>query len=90
MNPSGGILKLSYPTTNGIIQDWADTEKLWTNVYNELNVAQDQHPVLLTESPLNPKNNRAKCAEVFFESFNVPSLLIQMQSILSLYGSIFA
>ena len=51
-----------------------------------MNVAQDQHPVLLTEAPLNPKSNRAKCAEVFLEIFNVPALFIQTQSILSLYG----
>jgi len=53
----------------------------------EMVVVQDQHPVLLTEAALNPRQNRAKSAEVFFESFNVPALFIQTSSILSLYAS---
>ena len=44
-----------------------------------------QHPVLLTEAPLNPKKNREKAAEVFFETFNVPALYISVQAVLSLY-----
>ena len=43
-----------------------------------------QHPVLLTEAPLNPSKNREKAAEVFFETFNVPALFISMQAVLSL------
>jgi len=43
--------------------------------------------VLLTEAPLNPRKNRAKSAEVFFETFNVPALYVQTTSILSLYAS---
>lgn len=43
-----------------------------------------QHPVLLTEAPLNPCKNREKAAEVFFETFNVPALFISMQAVLSL------
>lgn len=43
-----------------------------------------QHPVLLTEAPLNPSVNREKAAEVFFETFNVPALFISMQAVLSL------
>ena len=54
-----GILKLSYPTRHGVIQDWEDMHQLWAHMYHELNIVQDQHPVLLTEAPLNPKNNRS-------------------------------
>jgi centractin len=36
---------------------------------------------------LNPRSNRAKLAEVFFESFNVPALFISMQAVLSVYAS---
>lgn len=44
-----------------------------------------KHPVLLTEAPLNPRRNREKAAEIFFESFSVPALYISMQAVLSLY-----
>jgi centractin len=43
-----------------------------------------QHPVLLTEAPLNPRHNREKAAEIFFDSFNVPALFVSMQAVLSL------
>jgi len=82
-----GILKLNYPTKHGITTDWKDMQNLWQHVYSELNVVQDQHPVLLTEAPLNPRPNRLKSAEIFFETFNVPALYVQVQAILSLYAS---
>jgi len=62
-------------------------QTIWQHVYTELNVNQDQHPVLLTEAPLNPRLNRGKAAEIFFETFNVPALYVQVQAILSLYAS---
>ncbi|MEJ1276300.1 hypothetical protein NN561_007204 [Cricetulus griseus] len=50
-------------------------------------VVIDNHPVLLTEAPLNPRKNRERAAEVFFETFNVPALFISMQAVLSLYAT---
>ena len=44
-----------------------------------------QHPVLLTEAPLNPRSNRDIAAQIFFDTFNVPALYISVQAVLSLY-----
>lgn len=46
-----------------------------------------QHPVLLTEPPLNPRENRDTAAQILFETFNVPALYASVQAVLSLYAS---
>ena len=46
-----------------------------------------QHPVLLTEPPLNPRENRDTAAQILFETFNVPALYTSVQAVLSLYAS---
>ncbi|CAF0875959.1 unnamed protein product [Rotaria sordida] len=84
-----GLLHIAHPMEHGIVQDWNDMEKIWTYIYSkdQLRSASEEHPVLLTEAPLNPRKNREKAAEIFFETFNVPALFISMQAILSLYAS---
>lgn len=56
-------------------------EKVWSHVYgrDNLNVAPEDHAVLLTEAPLNPYKNRQKCAEVFFDNFGVPAMFCAPQ-----------
>jgi centractin len=83
-----GLLKIKYPIEHGIVSDWDDMERIWKYIYEEeLKTASEEHPVLLTEAPLNPRNNREAAAQMFFETFNVPALFASIQAVLSLYSS---
>jgi len=84
-----GLLTIRYPMEHGIVTDWNDMERIWQYIYSkdQLQTFSEEHPVLLTEAPLNPRRNREKAAELFFETFNVPALFVSMQAVLSLYAT---
>lgn len=83
-----GVLKLNYPIEHGTVNDWDAMEKIWHYTFhNDLRVNPKEHPVLLTEAPMNPQSNKQKMAEILFETFDVPAFYVSMQAVLSLYAS---
>jgi len=83
-----GVLKLSYPVEHGIVKDWDNMTLIWNHcMMNELRVTPSDFPALLTEAPRNPKANREKMCEIFFDKFNVPGFYLAIQAVLSLYSS---
>ena len=84
-----GVLKLTYPIDNGIVQDKGDMEAIWRYAYRGVlnNQSPEDQPVLLTEAPLNPKKNREEMLEIFMDSFGVPGFYVFTQAVLALYAS---
>ncbi len=54
---------------------------------NKLKVSPDEHKMMLTEPPNNPKENREKMTQIMFEVFNVPCLYVSVQAVLALYSN---
>ena len=83
-----GVLKVESPIEHGIVKNWDDMEKIWHHAFkNIMDVSPEEHPVLLTEAPLNPKQNRERMTQIMFETFNVPCLYVSVQGVLALYSS---
>jgi actin, other eukaryote len=83
-----GVLLIKYPLEHGIVTNWDDMEKIWNHAFiTELRVDPQEHPVLLTEAPLNPKANRERMTQIMFENFGIPAFYVAIQAVLSLYSS---
>ena len=83
-----GVLRIEQPIEHGVVKNWDDMEKVWHHtLYSELRVSPEEHPILMTEAPLNPKQNREKMTQIMFEVFNVPCLYVSVQGVLALYAS---
>ncbi|GKY91535.1 hypothetical protein MPSEU_000126900 [Mayamaea pseudoterrestris] len=86
-----GAFLLEYPMDKGAVLDsgWDAMEALWEHVYSKhcLNAKQEEHPILMTEAPLNPRRNRDRTAEIMFETIRAPALYFTPPSVLSLYAS---
>mmetsp|Transcript_42303 Transcript_42303/g.62759 ORF Transcript_42303/g.62759 Transcript_42303/m.62759 type:complete len:388 (-) Transcript_42303:114-1277(-) len=84
-----GAFLLEHCMDKGTVINWEGMESIWEHTYSKtnLNAPMEDHPTLLTEAPLNPRTNREKTAQIFFETFRVPAVYFAAPSVLSLYAS---
>lgn len=80
-------LDLTLPVEHGVVKNWADEELVLDYIWkSKLKINCSEHPILVTEAPLNPLENRKKMMEIFFEKYNFPAIQISPQAILVLYA----
>lgn len=83
-----GVVRLSSPFERGAVVEWSDAEEIWRHVlYDLLKLGHGEHPMLITENALNPRKNRERLAEFFFETAQAPSLYVAIPAVLALYAS---
>jgi len=81
------IMNFLNPIKKGEIVDWDKFETLMHYLfYSELKIVPEEISILITESPLNSKENRAKLTETLFETFNVEKVHIANTAMLGLYS----
>lgn len=80
------VLRLKYPVEHGLVTNWDDMEKIWQRALKAMGVAPEEHAMVLTETPLNPKANREIMTQIVFESLNAPALYVGNTAVLSLFA----
>ena len=82
-----GILSISHPIRQGVVQNWDDLETIWTHIVeSELKTDSSAQPMLITQMPLASEEDETQMAEILMEKLNVPAMFIANKSVMSLYG----
>jgi len=56
------------------------------HIFSEINIPPEDAPMLWSEAPLIPKEQREQVAEILFEKMSVPAVHFVLSSVLSVYG----
>jgi len=81
------MLETSYPVENGIVKDWVGMKHLYDYTFAErMKIDPKNHKILLTEPPLNPRENQAKMLSAMFEVYGFQAAKVNIQAMLVLYA----
>jgi len=81
------MLETSYPVENGIVKDWKGMKHLYDYTFFErMKIDPKDHKILLTEPPMNPRENQAKMLQSMFELYNFEGVKVNIQAMLVLYA----
>jgi actin len=75
------------PVEHGIVTNFEHMDKIWRHVFQKLECTPSENTVILTEHVVNPKPNREKTTQIFFEDYEVPALYLAPQEVLALRAS---
>ncbi len=94
-----GILSLSNPIRNGVVENWDDLELLWEHIWetetdgrngngnsNGLDNDGGDYRVLVTVPPLCPPADWRRMGELLLEGSGVGGIYLANKSVLSMYG----
>ena len=81
-----GAFTLSWPVHHGVVKNWDDFEKVLSYGVRSVKVGMEEHQCLICTSPTADLTQKEKMAEIFLETFSVPSLSYQATDALSLLG----
>ena len=85
-----GLLKLRYPVNHGIFEKENDILTLFNYTLKKLGLNSEEikeHPILITEPILNPKQNREKISQILLDNLGIPAIFFASQPILSLLST---
>jgi len=80
------MLETSHPVENGIVKDWVGMRHLWDHTWKQLKINPPEHRILLTEPPMNPKDNQKRMLENMFEKYQFAGAKVSIQAMLVLYA----
>ena len=89
-----GILSLSSPIRNGVVENWDDLELIWEHIWEgegrggggAANDNDDESRVLVTVPPLCPPSDWRRMGEMLLEGHGVGGIYLANKSVLSMYG----
>ncbi|MHA1116637.1 MAG: hypothetical protein ACTSPJ_10750 [Candidatus Heimdallarchaeaceae archaeon] len=81
------VKHLLYPVWNRIIH-WESIEKIWHYAFfDRLHINPNYNPIMMVETFYSSKEQQEKIAEIMFEIFCVPKLLLSKSPLLCLYAT---
>jgi actin-related protein len=84
----GGVVLVN-ALHRGVVTDWNAAEAVWRHAFEAVvgPSALGEHPVLVSEPPLNPVANRKQLLDTLFLGLGVPAVHVSTAGLLAAYGA---
>eukprot|EP01080_Neovahlkampfia_damariscottae_P004494 gene4494-7874_t len=82
-----GILKITYPVRDGIIEDFNGYENILKDVFSQLSTNEKNISLIQNENIGNTEIHRQTNSQILFEKFSIENLYSIPSEVLTLYGT---